>query len=349
MAQHALLLFCALLDNSLTQRHVRPLVDRLLALLKPLDQTLGLQVVLAECALTCLLKGAPQLKPEWLDEFRRVCLAAIERRAPFPERHKLGLCLGELGDPRIVVDLREQAGLDGLGRSAWVKVPAGEYPLGDDIESDNPPRLWTLPHDIWLTRYPITNGQFAVFIEDGGYDWRELWLDDDGKDDGWKWRQAEKLTAPRFWQDAKWNGKNQPVVGVSCYEAEAFARWAGGRLPSENEWEAAARGPLGHTYPWGNDRNYGICNSAEARLGVTSAVGVFPDSAPDPLGLQDMAGNVWEWCADRYDERASSRVFRGGCWSAGDYFCRSARRSGISPDDRSRYVGLRVALRQSNK
>jgi hypothetical protein len=350
--------FSALLDNNITRRHLPTLVDLLFAKTRPLDGTdspLRLQVVLADCLQTYRRKLAmkdgvgqqeQQLKPEWSSQLIEICLAAIQRRAPITDRHFLGLCLGELGDPRIVEDLRDRSKLDGLGRSAWVEVPAREYKLGDEEESDNPPRTFTLPEPIWLTRYPITNSQYALFIADGGYNQRESW-----SEEGWKWREVNGVTEPEYWREAKWNGKNQPVVGVSWYEAEAFARWAGARLPSEWEWEAAARGPQGYTYPWADEWTGGRCNSAEANLGVTSAVGLFPDGASQPNGpegdrLDDMAGNVWEWCADWYDERASSRVLRGGSWYAPARSCRSAHRFRYTPDFRDDYLGFRVALVQ---
>jgi formylglycine-generating enzyme required for sulfatase activity len=96
---------------------------------------------------------------------------------------------------------------------------------------------------------------------------------------------------PVFWRNADFNAPNQPVVGVSWWEAEAFCRWAGVVLPTEQQWEAAARGPAGLVYPWGDDWDSGICNS-ENKLGRTSAVGIFPRDK-SPFGLYDMAGNVW--------------------------------------------------------
>ncbi len=157
-----------------------------------------------------------------------------------------------------------------------------------------------------LARYPVTNSQYLVFVEEDGYE-NEAWW----SEEGWRWRQEDHVTEPRFWRDARWSEPNQPVVGISWWEAEAFANWAGGRLPTEQEWEAAARGPDGDAYPWGDDWEDGICNSEEAGLEGTSAVGIFPRSRSTPYGLDDMAGNVWEWCQDLPSHEGANRVFRG--------------------------------------
>jgi len=142
------------------------------------------------------------------------------------------------------------------------------------------------------------------------------------------------------------------VVGVSFWEVEACCAWAGGRLPREQEWEAAARGPEGFTYPWGNDWDDGICNSAEAGLDVTSPVGLFPRSRQARLGIEDLAGNVWEWCSNAYDDPdntappkdpEASRVLRGGSWLHSPRGLRSTFRVGNYPGLRYSDLGFRVA------
>ena len=131
------------------------------------------------------------------------------------------------------------------------------------------------------------------------------------------WLQRRKSPSPAFWHDRRWNAPNQPVVGVSFWEAEACCAWAGGRLPQEQEWEAAARGREGHAYPWGNDWQDGICNTGEAGLGVTSPVGLFPRARQAELGIEDLAGNVWEWCGSLYDPSESKTRMRPVCCAAG--------------------------------
>jgi formylglycine-generating enzyme required for sulfatase activity len=106
------------------------------------------------------------------------------------------------------------------------------------------------------------------------------------------------VTEPWLFHEHRVDAPNQPVVGVSWYEAEAFCRWAGGRLPTEREWEAAARGTKAREYPWDGSWEDGICNTREAGLGATSPVGLFPRSRQADFGLDDLAGNVWEWCSD---------------------------------------------------
>ena len=163
----------------------------------------------------------------------------------------------------------------------YVQIPAGTYYYGDEKKPI------TIDAPFWLSRYPVTNSQFALFLDGGGYRERRYW-----SEEGWKWLQEAKVTEPGLWNDAKWNTPNRPVVGVSYWEAEAFAKRAGGRLPTEREWEAAARGPEGHEYPWGDKWEDGICNNSEVALQVTSPVGIFPRCRCKPFELEDMAGNA---------------------------------------------------------
>ena len=295
------------------------------------DDDVGLAVVVGEC-LQILLKQGVRLKSELEERLRQYCLAAIEREAPVRERHELGLALGHLGDPRVTMDLRE--------REAYVEIRSGRYRVGDDalrrsLEKQYGAGPWTLTEaefeldqPLLLSRFPVTNGQYAIFIDEGGYDQRQWW-----SDAGWDWREQNNIAKPRYWLDAKWNAPNKPVVGVSYWEAEAFASWAGGRLPSDREWEAAARGLNGHAYPWGDEWQDGICNSSQANLGETTAVGMFPRSRSTDSELDDMAGNVWEWCADKWGpDTGQLRVMRGGSWGPDAQHCRSAFRDGDDPE-----------------
>ena len=154
--------------------------------------------------------------------------------------------------------------------------------------------------EYYIARTPITNAQYRRFIEATGHG------------------------APSYWDDKRFNQPNQPVVGVSWYDAMAYCKWAGLRLPTEREWEKAARGTDGRSWPWGNDPpNEKRCNFNK-NVGATTDVGSYPDGA-SPYGCLDMAGNAWEWCATKWRESYreepddspegdESRVLRGGSW-----------------------------------
>ena len=178
----------------------------------------GARRFIAEALELCLAKN--YRVPEALAEaFRRLSLGAIELHA----RQVIGLCLGRLGDPRIP-SLRDP--------SAYVEVPAGTYPYGDEKET-----LIKIAASFRLSRYPVTNRQFQDFLEEKGYEKQQWW-----SDAGWAWLQSEGVTEPALWRDRRWNSPNQPVVGVSFWEAEACSKWAGGRLPREEEWQTVPRG-----------------------------------------------------------------------------------------------------------
>jgi formylglycine-generating enzyme required for sulfatase activity len=284
-----------------------------------------------------------------------------------------------------------------------------------------------------LARFPVTNAEWSLFLEAGGYEdesfwdsegarrwksgettadgtrvgvrywWRRFREDPPQLEIAWesgqlpkesyeRWKErltmteAEfeshlkelypggKLREPRFWRHEAFNNPAQPVVGVSWFEARAYCRWISAqtgedfRLPSEAEWEAAARGREGRRYPWGDEFDPLRANTAETRLKRTAPVGVFP-AGDTPEGVTDLAGNVTEWTDSLFgpgmefeeapfaypyrseDGREESsaaadvrRVLRGGAWNDSLVLARSASRTGDLPDLRDFAVaGLRLA------
>jgi len=306
---------------------------------------------------------------------------------PLSDRLPLLRVLGRLGDPRP--DIKSQ--------DYWIAIEAGSFTMGDDSserEWEKPAHQVQLSQAFWMARYPVTNSEFAVFMEEGGYKNRAYWCDeswawlqcnDDRKLKAWvkqndyrdwslEWIRPDE--APRFWCSQYFNAPNQPVVGVSWYETRAYARWlntklqegtpplphriADVRLPTEAQWEKAAKGGAENDYPWGdsNPDSRDLANFSETKVGRTTPIGCFPMGAT-PLGLMDMAGNVWEWCCDHWDAKAYSqrkgaitnplvkndgpvRVLRGGSWDYGAYDLRCASRGRYLPAIRFDNVGFRL-------
>ena len=245
-----------------------------------------------------------------------------------------------------------------------------------------------------ISRYPITVAQYQAFVDDKDYQQERFW--------NWsksviKWRKENKRTGPEDY-DPVFQTQNHPRVGVSWFEAVAFCRWLTERLrnlpesssrreegpttgkdgaslprllsgekiclPSEAEWERAARGEKGRPYPWGDETNFAErCNCASTGINHTSAVGLFPSGDTKPLepgnktGVADMTGNIWEWCRTlwlndykEYEKNVSdepegdnARVLRGASWDDGDPgFLRSSCRFYALPGFRGFYVGFRV-------
>jgi formylglycine-generating enzyme required for sulfatase activity len=217
-------------------------------------------------------------------------------------------------------------------------VPAGSFWMGSDppegADNEHPRRrVETGAYRIGET--PVTNAEFANFVQNGYRD-RACW-----SEDGWAWRESNGIEKPRFWGDPAWQAyldPQQPVVGVSWHEADAFARSCDLRLPTEAEWERAARGDQGRRFPWGDEW---VAEFAHHRGGDrhTLKVGSLPENR-SPYGLFDCAGNVWEWCADWYGE--GLRSARGGSWNAHPPQLRCASRNAWPPGARYSNLGLRV-------
>ncbi|MCS6861887.1 MAG: SUMF1/EgtB/PvdO family nonheme iron enzyme [Abditibacteriales bacterium] len=228
-----------------------------------------------------------------------------------------------------------------------VLIPAGEFIMGkDDGEDDEKPAHKVYLDAYWIDKYEVTNEQYAKFLD-------HITRTKDHS----KCHPNEprgKNHTPKFWKDSQLNQPKQPVVGVDWFDAYAYAHWAGKRLPTEAEWEKAARGTDERDYPWGNDW---IDELANVDGDAPREVGSFPDGA-SPYGVMDMAGNVWEWCADWYDfyrkeaqrnpqgppaSPRGMRVLRGGSWHDDMDACRAPYRMGATLLLREAYIGFRCA------
>ena len=271
------------------------------------------------------------------------------------ERYEVGRLLAQIGDQRPGVGLR-----NGLPDIDWVAIPSGQVLMGSDpardpdsVEREQPQHRLTLAA-FRIARYPVTVAQYAAFVDAGGYGQRAYWS-------ATGWEAKGEATHPQIgWDDATLNAANQPVVGVSWYEAQAFCRWLGERLgqpvrlPTEAEWERAARGDDDRRYSYGDDFDATRGNSAESGIGHVCAVGLFPRNA-SPFGVLDLSGNVFEWTSSRLQaypyvaddgredpDRPGSRVFRGGAFSAPAKMARAAFRSHFYPHASYDWVGFRL-------
>ena len=224
-----------------------------------------------------------------------------------------------------------------------VKVPKGPFLYGEGRTRK------TIDQAYWIDKYPVTNEKYRAFIVADGYGNRAYW-----SEDGWKWKTENNIAGPGYWNDPTWNHADHPVVGVSYYEAEAYAKWVGKRLPTEWEWEKAARGEDGREYPWGNEFDKNKCNIIDspglrdvfslqqgAAIGRTTSVTQYPNGVSS-YGCYDMAGNVWEWCVDWYDERKDSRVLRGGSWLNRPAYLRVSNRFRYDADVRNCNISFRL-------
>ncbi len=220
------------------------------------------------------------------------------------------------------------------------------------FDREQPQHTVSLP-DYWIARYPVTVGEYRVFVQAGGYAQPSCWTAT-----GWAWRDAHDITEPRGWHDDLWAGHDRlPVVGVSWYEARAYCRWLSEatsctyRLPTEAEWEKAARGTDGRLFPWGDEFDAALCNCRASGLGHTVPVGSYSLAGDGPYGCADMSGNVSEWTASLlrpypYDpeddpDTSAERVIRGGSWHSPLLRVRTAARGHNDPWFSDNDVGFR--------
>ncbi|MFN0195476.1 MAG: formylglycine-generating enzyme family protein [Planctomycetaceae bacterium] len=285
----------------------------------------------------------------------------------------------------ILVTLGAMAGADDKAKIAtqkndkddavMVAIPAGEFLMGSTDEEidadfkaigypadwkkhalDELPRHRQAVKSFLIYQHEVTNEQYQAFCK------------------------ATEHKPPEYWKDGKFpEGKeNHPVVQVSWHDAQAYCEWAGTRLPTEAEWEFAARGDAdadkpSRKYPWGDEWDRTLANSAslhadidvndaviwqkwydkdQSQYPLTSPVGHF-EKGISPLGVYDMAGNAWEWSADAYslftdevrnkDIKDAPRVTKGGSWANVPFHLRCADRNSVAPDTRNLYIGFRCA------
>ncbi|GAA6617916.1 ergothioneine biosynthesis protein EgtB [Scytonema sp. NUACC26] len=260
--------------------------------------------------------------------------------------------------------------------SSPIKIPAGEFEMGNNSVDalDNERSAHRVYLDTyWIDRYPVTCGQYRVFMEAGGYHNPQWW-----SKAGWKWLQTEQVTQPLYWcsvreaaalQHRPWRKpypayrtqENHPVCGVSWYEAEAYSRFVGKRLPTEAEWEKAASwNPqlnCSFLYSWGNrEPMRQLCNHNSFNKGTTP-VDAFPDGQ-SAYGLYDTLGNVWEWTSTWFDSYPGfqsypyigysqvyfdqkHRVLKGGSWATRPWALRCSFRNWYYPHVRQILAGFR--------
>lgn len=257
-----------------------------------------------------------------------------------------------------------------------VTIPGGTFQLGATPEEpfvfDN--EKWAHPVEVRpfaIAQAPVTQSEFAAFVENGGYQRRDLW-----DEDGWRWRETADARHPVYWQRQAWDQwlrrdfdqwlplePHRPVLHVNWYEAEAYCRWAGRRLPTEVEWEVAAAAsgcdlaaPKRH-FPWGDK------SPTPARANLDGFALGCRDVAELPagdsfFGCRQLIGNVWEWTqssflpypgfvADPYKEYSqpwfgTHKVLRGGCWATRARLLRNTWRNFYLPDRRDVWAGFRT-------
>jgi iron(II)-dependent oxidoreductase len=260
----------------------------------------------------------------------------------------------------------------GDGRPRTVRIDAGPFPLGEPdaefaYDNERPQHTVHVPA-FEIDRTPVTNGAYLEFVADGGYRRPELWTDE-----GWSWRDANRVERPLYWTaDGRVRSFDRterldpdlPVMHVSWYEADAYARWRGARLPTEEEWEKAASWDAAaaekRRFPWGDEPpDDSLANLDQLGFGP-APTGAYPDGA-SPYGVLGMTGDCWEWTASDFGGypgfrawpyREYSEVFfgggykvlRGGSWATRPSVARATFRNWDFPQRRQIFAGFRCAV-----
>jgi formylglycine-generating enzyme required for sulfatase activity len=270
-------------------------------------------------------------------------LADLERRLAGHPAPEIRAWLAERGKGAARA-VAQEGRVTTNGGVELLRIPAGTFLMGSpeseaERYEDEGPQHEVSVHSFYLGKHPVTNEEYGRFLE-----------------------AHPEVREPDYWSDRNLNQARQPVVGVSWEDAQRFAEWAGGRLPTEAEWEYAARAGTRTAYWWGEElgRNRANCAGCGSEWDgkQTAPVGSFPANA---FGLHDTAGNVYEWVEDCWHESypgaptdgsawlesgggdCAQRVLRGGSWSYGPGWLRSADRDWSHRDFRFNIIGFRLA------
>ena len=308
-----------------------------------------------------------RIAAQWKQVEEKLTERMLGREDSVPDRIRFGVSLGAMGDGRRGVALNDNGAPDFLW-STELLPPQDGFLMGasdDDDEareSERPQfmcRSITQPYHIAI--HPVTVAQFEAFVAANGYQTERWWTAD-----GWKWKEAEKVEGPEYLGYSRYfSVSNVPVTGVSFFEALAFCKWLNDfsddspwefDLPTEMEWEFAARGASGTLYPWGseNDDLLDRCHFGEAGISHPSAVGLFGTAGQSVAsGLLDQSGNVWEWTKSNWSkypdfepiEPKDAKVLRGGSFDYVPEYLRSSARGRDPLGIRYNDFGFRVCCR----
>ncbi|WP_217270708.1 formylglycine-generating enzyme family protein [Kroppenstedtia pulmonis] len=241
-----------------------------------------------------------------------------------------------------------------------ILIPAGEFMRGSKHSPDEQPIRQVKMSAFAIDRTPVTNKEFRMFMEDGGYENPDFWTSE-----GWDYLRTSELRQPNYWKDEHFNQEDQPVTGVSWWEALAYARYIGKTLPTEAQWEYACKGTDGRKYPWGNEEptpdfaNYAVdCDPFDLNRSASS-VFAHPKNVSF-FGCMDMSGNMAEWCLDnasihyKWDpsgidpvyitKESEDHIVRGGCGLHNEDFLRCTSRDYYPPTMRDNLVGFRCVI-----
>ena len=244
--------------------------------------------------------------------------------------------VGDEAEATVEAEAEPEIEVEEPAESDMITIPAGEFGMGSD-QGDESPAHTVLVEAFEIDKFEVTNAEFDQFVKETGYE-----------------TDAEKNGDPNLWRAYFTEEKAEyPVVKVSWNDASAYCPWAGKRLPTEAEWEKAARGTDEVVYPWGDTWDVAKVNSKDSGFRGPVTVGSFPDGA-SPYGAMDMAGNVWEWTADWYQGYPQTqftsnyfgetyRVLRGGGWFSEQDLVRTTKRNANSPDAANDDIGFRCA------